>query len=362
VLSRPSYFPGVVVTEEAFMSRSICRALILGSLILPACENTSPTPQDSGAPDGPSFALARNGWVSRASIPDGRWGHAAGVVNNSRGEPVLYVFGGNDTQEGDVPVQTIQAYNYVTNRWTTKKACCGPYLMNTAAVVGGKVYLIGGYEDTGDGVAALREMYVYDPVADVRTRKADIPQESALGVTGVIGGRIFLLIGTGGDFGERFSRRFYRYNPATNTWARMPSCPHVHLDAAAGVINGKFYVAGGWDASDRLTREVDAYDPATNRWTMVAPLPEARVAAAGVALLGKLYVIGGAGASGGRKVHSYDPVTNTWRSRASMLTRRFWLAAAPLITPFGNPKILATGGLDPDNSEAAGSANELYTP
>jgi hypothetical protein len=71
--------------------------------------------------------------------------------------------------------------------------------------------------------------------------------------------------------------------------------------------------------------------------------------------------MGGGGAAGDKKVYAFDPLTNTWNTRASLLTGRHSLSAAPLVTPAGNSKILAVGGFNSSDTTSA-SANELYTP
>jgi N-acetylneuraminic acid mutarotase len=342
------------------MNQAFRITAILGALSLVACdESTSPTQPNTGNPAQapPSLALSSNTWVRRARVRTARIDHVAGVVNNAAGEPVLYIFGGNDPIE-EFPVETIEGYNYVTNRWTLKRPTIRASEMNGAGVIGGKVYLGGGFVNTGDGFAALQTMYAYDPATDRLTRKANIPRPSAGGVSGVISGKLYLLIGSGGDFGDRTSRRFYRYNPATNAWSSLPSCPHVHIDGAGAVSKGKFYVAGGFNGT-RVTATLDVYDPVTNSWSTRASLPVSRANAAGAAILGKFYVMGGGDAA--RTVYAFDPLTNTWKSRASLLTGRHSLAAAPLVTPAGNSKILAVGGFKFADSTSA-SANELYTP
>lgn len=348
------------------MTRATFLALTFSALA--ACgENTSPTQSERVAyrPAGTPAALAKNGWVARARVPTARIDHTAGVVNNAAGQPVLYIFGGNDPIE-EFPVRTIEAYNYVTNSWTTRAAQLELRLfdLNGVGAIGGKLYLSGGLLNTGDGFDAVPTLYVYDPVRDQLTRRADAPRPSARGVVGVIGGKLYLLIGTGGDAGEQFSRRFYRFNPATDHWTPLPWCPHIHQQGAAAVINGRFYVAGGFDGTGATTH-LDAYDPATNQWKTLAPLPTGRLAAAGAAVLGKFYVIGGVGTGAGdQKVYAYDPVTNRWTTKAALLTGRRSLAAASLVTPFGNSKILAVGGFNSAfrSDTTAASANELYTP
>ena len=340
-------------------------ALTLSALPLVSCGETTPTqPGTSDEPSlAPSFALASNAWTNRARLPDiiPRGGLAAGVVNNSAGQPILYIFGGFFE---DHPNGSIRAYDYSRNIWTTKASGVERQSTNGVGRIGGKLYFSGGYTGGRDGTccdATRPTLFAYDPAADLLTRKADMPQPTADGVTGVINGKLYVLAGSCSDDSPPFdcseqgtSRRFYRYDPATDTWTTLGPAPHPHAGGAAGVINGRFYVAGGGG-----NRRLDVYDPVTNVWRARADLPEARGGTAGAVLQNKLYVIGGSGPSGNRAVLAYDPVTNKWQTRASLNVGRTSLAAASFVTSFGNPKILAVGGFD--GSEEPG-ANELYTP
>jgi N-acetylneuraminic acid mutarotase len=341
-------------------------AFALSLLVLAACgENTEPTPpataEDRSALET-SFALASNTWTKRARLsdPGPRGGLAAGVVNNSAGNPILYLLGGHFEE---FQVGQVRAYNYANNTWTTKTTFVERSYTNGVGRIGGKLYFSGGYVGGRDGFccdATQRTLYVYDPVTDRLTRKADMPRQTAEGVTGVINGKLYVLSGTCADDEPPVfdcdvasnRRLLYRYDPATDRWTTLGPAPHSHAGGAGGVINGRFYVAGGGN------RRLDVYDPATNTWRARADLPEVR-SGAGAVLQNKLYVIGGVGPSGNRTVLAYDPVTNKWRTRASLNVGRSSLAAASLVTRFGNPKILAVGGFD--GSEGPG-ANELYTP
>ena len=193
---------------------------------------------------------------------------------------------------------------------------------------------------------------VYDPVTGSITRRSDMPRATAEGVTGVINGKLYVLAGRCVSLGQAVAcHTFYRYDPATKLWTKLAPAPSNHDRGAGGVINGKFYVAGGGN------RNLDVYEPATNTWTTRAPLPEVRSGTAGAVLGGKLYVIGGRGASGSKAVFAYDPVTNSWRTRASLNVGRSDLAAARITTLDGKSYILAVGG-----SFGGYRANELYTP
>lgn len=365
MVSAPAFLDASQSGEDASMIRPATSmlALTLGAFALVSC-NDAPT-QPAAVPDrpfAPEFAWASNSWTSRAPLPSpppeqGREGHAVGVAKNSAGESILYVLGGIDPNTSN-DVTIAEAYNYATNTWTTKSGRFAGSQTNGVGVIGGKLYVSGGRGAfTGETRSIRPSLFVYDPVADAVTQLADMPRPTADGVTGVIGGKLYVLTGSCGNCAEFISRRFYRYDPATNTWAFLAWVPRAHRNGVGGVINGRFYVAGGVDGNS-ITTNLDLYDPTTNRWTARAPLPTAVTQAGGAVLNNKLYVVGGFDSS--RMVYAYDPVTNTWQTKASMPTARHGLAAVT-ITAFGNSKILAVGG-DGGSDPKAPAANEAYKP
>ena len=146
----------------------------------------------------------------------------------------------------------------------------------------------------------------------------------------------------------------YRYDPASNAWTKVARCPHFHKNGAGGVINGKFYVAGGFDNFDGVAY-LDVYDPATNAWSTLAPVPQAGHLI-GAVLGGKLFVIVGSGTE--RRAYAYDPGTNTWKTRAAPRWDHDELVR---VTLDGRPHLLAVGGLHGSTSSIPNDT-ELYTP
>ena len=80
-------------------------------------------------------------------------------------------------------------------------------------------------------------------------------------------------------------------------WEQDASMTTVRRHAAAGVLDGKFYVAGGEDENDAQLSSVEVLDPATGEWSDVAPMTTVRfLSAAGDrsgVLDDKFYVAGG---------------------------------------------------------------------
>jgi len=302
------------IAEEDLMSspRPVHLALTLGALTLAACgEDIVPTQPETPGDPALLEALASNTWALKPALPGFAFrGGAAGVAPNPAGQSILYVFGGTDNEGGSgFPVQ---AYNVATNTWHTKVSEVSVSHTNGVGKVGNRLYVSGGYDLNGDFPAPIGEVWAYDYATDRMIAKRPMPLFTADGVTGVIDGKLYVLPGTcatenwpsRGYCEQPAIRKLFRYNPATNIWAQMAPSPHFHARGAGGVIDGKFYVAGGSNGAGGSSGPyLDVYDPATNSWKTLPPMPAAG-SGPGAVIHGKLFVIVGT------STYSYNPVTN----------------------------------------------------
>lgn len=55
------------------------------------------------------------------------------------------------------PVPTVKEYDPANNTWTTKASMSTARVGPAAAAVNGKIYAIGGYDNTGNPVATVEE-------------------------------------------------------------------------------------------------------------------------------------------------------------------------------------------------------------
>jgi N-acetylneuraminic acid mutarotase len=305
------------------MSRNQTAAVLLGVCLgLAACD-TTPT----GDPLGPEptrtieepVALAASlqtggTWEIRAPIPHGRLNFAAGVIPNASGQTIFYAIGGENAR-GDATTNLVEAYNPLSNTWAAKARLPQHRVFpNGTGVINGKLYLSGGYDGStasSDVGFTRRTLFVYDPATNIWFQKKMMPFGSASGVTGVIDGRLYVLTGVKYECQTCptvNTRSLFRYDPASDTWKKLASAPNPHVSGVGGVINRKFYVAGG-GRLEQPTRRLDVYDPATDSWSSRAPMPTARdPGSTGAVVGGKLYLTGG----GSSVVEAYDPATNTW--------------------------------------------------
>ncbi|MBI3548995.1 MAG: hypothetical protein HY078_08150 [Elusimicrobia bacterium] len=198
------------------------------------------------------------------------------------------------------------------------------------------------------------------PAPIVAEQDAGIPATGEWPLSGSIGKTLYVFGGYGpaGPFGT-----FHSYDSGTKAWkpARAPETRRSH--AAGGVIDGKFYVAGGClrgDCGSGVTRKLEIYDPKTDRWIAGPDMLSARASAAGVVAAGKLYVIGGNSAcppceTNFSAVEEFDPKTNRWRARAPMPTARETVAAAAI-----GSKIFVAGGFSRAGKPRDTNALEVY--
>jgi N-acetylneuraminic acid mutarotase len=189
----------------------------------------------------------------------------------------------------------------------------------TASVVNGRCYTVGG-ETAENGHIALSVVEAYDPVTDQWTTLADMPTARIAPAAAVIDDVIYVVGGwrDAATTAESYLDVVEAYNPATDSWSTLRSMSEVHAFFTASAVDGKLYVMGGAQvpAPSAGTDIVEVYDPATNRWSTLAPMPSRRFYLSSSVVNGKIYAIGGA--LNGDDVNVYDPSTNTWSPAESL--------------------------------------------
>jgi N-acetylneuraminic acid mutarotase len=90
---------------------------------------------------------ATNSWATKASMPTARYDAAGAVGGGSLLSPRLYVIGGITTPTGP-KLATVEAYNPVTNSWTTEARLRVPRRGLGATAAKGIIHALGGANDT----------------------------------------------------------------------------------------------------------------------------------------------------------------------------------------------------------------------
>lgn len=250
---------------------------------------------------------------------------------------------GGGSGGGDVPAIDAPASDAPVGGpgWTQGAPVGQGAIQETAAVaVAGKIYLIGGFDDT-DGITD--QVQIYDTATNTWSLGPKLPLRIHHANAATDGTTIYVL---GALVGASFTAtgQSFALTPAIDTeWRTLASMPggRERGSAVADVIDGKVYVAGGF-RNVMASNLVDVYDPAADTWTALASMPEARDHACGAAIGGELIVAGGRTVqtnSPRSDVWSYDPDSNTWTTRASMPTGRGGMGCGAI-----DGKLYAAGG------------------
>ena len=104
-------------------------------------------------------------------------------------------------------------------------------------------------------------------------------------------------------------------------WQAGAGMPTARSEMRVGVVDGIFYVPGGFGG---LT-DFAAYDPANDSWTTLKPMPEPAHHMMVTGHGGKVYVFGGAPNLSWQATASifvYDPATEAWTTAGAMPERR----------------------------------------
>lgn len=148
-------------------------------------------------------------------------------------------------------------------------------------------------------------------------------------------------------------------------WVKAAPFPTPEEELYGSVINGKFYVLGGFGVGGMAPGLVYEYDPAGDRWTRKKDMPIKVHHQAQTPYNGKLYVFGGclqgiSGEGGTTNAWEWDPVADSWRALAPLTVKRCSAVAEQV-----DGKIYLIGGLEPlENGKGTRvtGLNQMYDP
>ena len=295
-------------------------------------------------------------WRTAVPMPTKRTEVAAAVVDGK-----IYVVGGFEKPSlGNMMnfaiTPSVEMYDPLIDRWTAKAPLPVGLHHVGIGVVGGRLYVIGGYTKSGLSVwNSVATVYVYDPATDRWTERASMPTaRGALSVTEHEG----KLYAIGGYDRQGNNAQVEVYDPLRNVWTTGASLPTPRDHLAVATVAGKIYAIGGRIDGDysRNLAITERYDPSTDRWTRVSDLPTARSGMTATVVEGRIYVVGGEGAAGTfNDNEAYDPASDLWRAMTPMPTARHGLGSAVIQGRI----YVVSGGPTPGGSFS--DVNEVFT-
>jgi non-specific serine/threonine protein kinase len=180
-----------------------------------------------------------------------------------------------------------------------------------------------------------------------------MPSRRGAAGAAVLGGRLYVVGGVGPS---GLARAAFEYAPGTRRWRTVPApTPREHLAVVAA--GGRIWAIGGRTAGlDTNLDLVESWRPGERTWRLEPALPEAR-GGTGAAVVGNTIVSVGGEAPPGtiRSVYALDTGENHWRRLPDLTTPRHGLGLAAV----GKTVYALAGGPEPGLHVSA--ANEALT-
>lgn len=223
---------------------------------------------------------------------------------------VIFAIGG--WSEG-APQTVVESYDTRADRWVrvNNEDPTGPRSYHGTAVIGTKVYCIGGFNGTDYFNTCSRfdaAKKIWREIAPMHCRRCYVS-------VAALDGFIYAL---GGYDGHARQSTGERYCPRTNQWSMIAPMHYQRSDADACAMDGKIYITGGFNGQECLNT-AEFYTPKNNSWTLLPPMLTRRSGVSCVQHRGFLYVIGGFnGLSRMNSGERYDPLNRAWTNIKEM--------------------------------------------
>ena len=233
---------------------------------------------------------ATNSWSYLASMPlnTTHWGHA--------------VHGDNAYFVGGFGTKSTQIYNFTTNTWKFGPSLPADLSAFGMAVLGNKIHTVGGTLPNKTTDVSDHWVLELDNLAKGWYKMASVPDGRNHLSAAVVGGKLYAI---GGQFHHNGTNKVdlalvHEYDPYTNTWTRKADIPKVtsHHEPGTFTYDGKIVITGGTSWTYGHYNNIRQYDPFTNTWVDLPPMPYKAIAPNAKLIGNKMYLQGGGTGSG----------------------------------------------------------------
>lgn len=235
----------------------------------------------------------------------------------------LYVIGGVDGEFR--PLASVERFDPLVGSWETLPSIESPCAAASAAVLGGRLYVLGG-EVQG---RSLRDCQRFDPTLGIWESMPPLQVGRVRPGLVVTGGQLWAL---GGLDGARPLRSVERFDPHSRRWEFMPEMQRPRYACCAAVLGGTIFAIGGELTHAGVTHTAERFD---EKWRLLPAVPALRCAATLAVAAGALFSVGGLNPSG-QAVGSTERMAlevftsdmPTWEAMPAMPTARQAVSAA----------------------------------
>jgi hypothetical protein len=214
------------------------------------------------------YDAGRDEWTVLEPLPEPTRAAAAAGVGDT-----LYVLGGT-TPDGN----TDAVWAWDGGDWTARAPLPSARFNHAAIAVGSEIWVLGGYRDGRE----LRDVLVYDTVADSWRRSTPLPRPNHAFDVVVFEGEIWMI---GGRRGEEVLREVEILDPRTGRWRSGPSLPRPMELLGAAVVGDEIHAV--WESTYQI------YDAGSGEWRDGPRPGVTRHALQAFYVEGALYTVGG---------------------------------------------------------------------
>ena len=330
------------------MTTRICSAFTL-LVLLSACTielspsgpSDDPIPSDTdevsdgeGPEDNVAFTID---WTEGADAPLARFEGQSAVVGGK-----LYVIGGYT--DGSVIPKTFGAdvYDPASDTWEQLPDMPRPITHAGTVADDTNIYFAGGVVGSDDPkgesqkIPATTEVWRFDAESEVWSVMPPLPEPRGAGALALLDDTLHFFGGTGEDRFQEVGDHWALALEGDEGWYELAPLPFPANHLAGVTIDGFIYAVGGQTGHNETLQtqnRVQVYDPEFDGWFEVEPLPRSlgHIGNATFELDGYIYVVGGEVAYGrsSNKVFVYDPSVDLWEEA----------------TPFPSPEHSLLGGV-----------------
>ncbi|XP_062300549.1 kelch-like protein 33 [Scomber scombrus] len=206
----------------------------------------------------------QNSWEKLAEMQEKRCAFSAFVLDGN-----IYATGGHCNP---YYIESVERYSPITNSWGFTKPLDLPLSGHVAKVLQGRIFISGGLNSE---YQCLASMFLYHPETG-STYLANMTKPRAHHCMETLGDNLYVAGGITLDANMIILDHLACevYNPAADSWTAFSSLPVPHVGAGSAVLEGKFYVLGGYSHEDFSdTTMVHRYDPTIYRWENMGKMP-----------------------------------------------------------------------------------------
>ncbi|CAM4590496.1 hypothetical protein PO909_031170 [Leuciscus waleckii] len=200
------------------------------------------------------YNASLNKWIQIEYLSTGRWRHKMAVVGGK-----VYVLGGFD---GTQRLNSVEAYDPFHNCWTEAAPLMLSVSSFSAASYDKCIFVIGGGPN---GKLATNNMQSFDSLSNKWSLKCPMPTEAKCTNAVTFKDAIFVVGGA--------MKALYSYSPLEDSWTLIIQLGCERASCGIAACNNKLFITGGRDDKNEVIATVLCWNPEENKLTEECVLP-----------------------------------------------------------------------------------------